>query len=1056
MKSSYPWMKSVVIPLLLLAACGPATFDADSPELVLKQQAEVEEGPNEMVVSNKVLILASTVFNGTNSQEAVAARSFGMTVEVVTPIQWGAKTAADFATYRAIILGDAKCVSLTAINAAMANRNVWGPMINGNVIVVGTSPALHTGSSSVPGPLTKDSIAFALAQPNKTGAYISLSCYYATAPTPTTPPGTAVQLLEPFGTFTVLSPSGCYNTAHITSTFLTASAITDANLSNWGCSAKEVFDTYPTANFAPLVIAKDPATGAPFPGSKTMPDDTHGPVYVLAKGATPFNCGNGVVDATEECDNGSENGATGNACSAACRLNWCGDGVRDPSEQCDLGASNGNTSTCSASCQAISTNRPPVLRCPPPISIPTPPDSCGACPVIGYVASDPDGNLLNCTVSPPCPYGLGTTSVTVTCRDTGGLTSTCTIPVTVYDNVPPHLVCPPDITAECTNGRACVELPDPVWALDNCDPVDMILPGEHCFPLGTSEVQYTARDRAGNTSQCMDPTRTTLQPIHVTVRDTLGPVVTPNGSSRMQLECGADTYTELGATANDQCYGDASNTITISGSVDTGTRGRYMITYSATDPEGHAGEGYREVMVADTAPPSITLSGPNPEPLECGIDRYTELGAAAWDSCSGDLTPFIRIDSRAVNPSSVGSYPVSYSVSDAREWRTEATRTVVVVDHTPPVITCPAPTAAECVGGVAIVDPGPAQAADACALASVSPNLPATYPIGTTSVGYTATDRAGHTSTCSTPVTVFDSLPPSVELLGDAAPVLECGVDPYVEAGATAVDVCYGDITSRLVRTGLVNPHAEGLYEIDYSAMDLAGNLSNVARRQVRVHDTRSPKLQLEGANPMQLECDRNAPPWVDPGAVATDSCSGDLTAQIVKHGTVDTRNPGVYPVVYDVTDGAGLSDSKTRTVHVVMDPPQIIVRPSAELWPPNHHMYSFRLSDCAAVNVTCGPPLNLDQNGRITQIYSDEPEDGLGDGDTAQDIVITGPSSFQLRGERQGGGTGRAYGVDFDVRDNSGATVGHGFCRFLVPHDGSGRPVIDEGPSAGYTVSAR
>lgn len=150
----------------------------------------------------------------------------------------------------------------------------------------------------------------------------------------------------------------------------------------------------------------------------------------------------------------------------------------------------------------------------------------------------------------------------------------------------------------------------------------------------------------------------------------------------------------------------------------------------------------------------------------------------------------------------------------------------------------------------------------------------------------------------------------------------------------------------------------------------------------------------------------------------------------------------------------AGTSDGDD----VVSEPVQIIVRPSAELWPPNHTMRAFRLSDCAVVNATSGLPINLDQNGRITYIYSDEPEDahGGGDGDTLQDIVITGPSSFQLRGESEGGGTGRAYGVNFDVRDNSGVPVGHGFCRFLVPRDGSGRPVTDEGPSAGYTVYFR
>lgn len=494
-----------------------------------------------------------------------------------------------------------------------------------------------------------------------------------------------------------------------------------------------------------------------------------------------------------------------------------------------------------------------------------------------------------------------------------------------------------------------------------------------------------------------------------------------------------------------------------------------------------------------------------------------------------------------VDPSRPGTYPITYRATDPVGNVGEGHREVVVEDTTPPSITCPPPKTAECVNGVAVVDPGPALAVDACGLAFVSPNAPAIFPIGTSSVGYAATDFAGHTTMCSTDVTVNDSVPPRVDLVGNASPVLECGVDMYIEQGAVAADICYGDITSRIIWFGNVNSHAEGLYTVDYSATDPSGNPSPIVRRSVLVKDRLAPAITLAGqgatpSDPMTLECgadtysepgasvddacygnlsesltitnsvntaiegdytvnysvadpaqnaataprfvkvkdtrrptiillgggdtvrircDKAAPPWVDPGAVATDSCYGDLSSQIIKHGTVDTRTPGSYQIVYEVTDGAGLITTVTRTVNVVADPPQIVARPSPELWPPDHGMRSFRLSDCAAVTVTCGPSLDLDQNGRITRLSSDEPEDawGSGDGDTLEDIVISGPSSFQLRSERQGGGTGRAYGVDFDVLDNSGATLNYGFCRFLVPHDGSGSPVTDEGPSSGYTV---
>src|SRR5258708_5881340 len=88
-----------------------------------------------------VLILDATVTGGASSREALAAIAAGMNVEVVSDAQWGAKSAADFATYRALILGDPTCVTGTGpITAAEANRTTWSPVVDGNVIIIGTDP----------------------------------------------------------------------------------------------------------------------------------------------------------------------------------------------------------------------------------------------------------------------------------------------------------------------------------------------------------------------------------------------------------------------------------------------------------------------------------------------------------------------------------------------------------------------------------------------------------------------------------------------------------------------------------------------------------------------------------------------------------------------------------------------------------------------------------------------------------------------------------------------------------------------------------------------------
>ena len=94
----------------------------------------------------------------------------------------------------------------------------------------------------------------------------------------------------------------------------------------------------------------------------------------------------------------------------------------------------------------------------------------------------------------------------------------------------------------------------------------------------------------------------------------------------------------------------------------------------------------RTVDVVDTTIPVITLTGANPQVIEVG-SPYVELGATALDNYDGDLTGSIVIDSSAVDTSTLGSYPVTYDVTDSSgNPAVQVTRTVDVVDTTVPVI----------------------------------------------------------------------------------------------------------------------------------------------------------------------------------------------------------------------------------------------------------------------------------------------------------------------------------------------------------------------------------
>src|SRR5262249_38147346 len=144
---------------------------------------------------------------------------------------------------------------------------------------------------------------------------------------------------------------GCFNSSHIVVEDSPALAgLTDTILSNWSCSVHEAFDGFPTAGsspFIPLAIARS----APGGGTLSFADGSSGIPYILARGAVPVKCGDGIQQSTEECDDGASNGTCGDRCSSICTLHRCGDGVIDAGEQCDLGCDNGAAgSACSATC----------------------------------------------------------------------------------------------------------------------------------------------------------------------------------------------------------------------------------------------------------------------------------------------------------------------------------------------------------------------------------------------------------------------------------------------------------------------------------------------------------------------------------------------------------------------------------------------------------------------------------------------------------------------------------------------------------------------------------
>ena len=379
-------------------------------------------------------------------------------------------------------------------------------------------------------------------------------------------------------------------------------------------------------------------------------------------------------------------------------------------------------------------------------------------------------------------------------------------------------------------------------------------------------------------------------------------------------------------------------------------------------------------------------------------------------------------------------------------------------NNRPPVAQCQNATVSagpDCTAGASIDNGSYDPDGDTITLVQ-SPAAP--YPLGTTPVTLTVTDEHGLSAQCTADVTVRDDTPPVVICPTDVTVECRgyCGTpsdDPQLTAffaGFSATDNCDAalDITDDRPTC-----FPEGTTTVTFRATDDAGNWAQCAAH-VMVLDTTPPMIVCPAD--VTVECsDHCGTPSGDPqlaaffaAVVATDVCDDALEM-------TDTRptcfTQGTTGVAFTATDDAGNAASCVSRVTVVdTTPPVIVVALNRDvLWPPNHKMADI----VAAVTVSdiCDPAPGF----MLVSITSNEPENGLGDGDTPNDIQGAGfgtpDLAFQLRSERSGRGTGRIYTITYMGFDHSGnSTVVSVYVR--VPHDKSGGSLASVGFTADGT----
>ena len=316
------------------------------------------------------------------------------------------------------------------------------------------------------------------------------------------------------------------------------------------------------------------------------------------------------------------------------------------------------------------------------------------------------------------------------------------------------------------------------------------------------------------------------------------------------------------------------------------------------------------VQDLDDQAPVITLGGDANVTHEATVN-YIDAGATWTDNIDGTG---LLTASGTVNAGAPGSYLLTYAKTDAAgNIATNVTRTVVVKDTIAPVITLNGDANVTHEGGLVYVDANATwtDALDGNGTLTATGEVNGTKP-GTYILSYNKTDAAGNVAaTVVRTVKVVDTTAPVITLNGDANMTHEAPT-PYVELNATWTDAVDGNGT--LTPLGSVNVEAPGTYILSFSKKDAAGNAAIILNRIVKVVDTTSPIVTLNGDANVTLEA-TNDSTYVDAGATWSDTLDGNGT--LIGVGEVKLKTPATYALVFTKQDVAGNSDSKTRSVIV-------------------------------------------------------------------------------------------------------------------------------------------
>ena len=574
----------------------------------------------------------------------------------------------------------------------------------------------------------------------------------------------------------------------------------------------------------------------------------------------------------------------------------------------------------------------------PEVETPTATDNCDTDIVIAYEGEE--------VITGECPANY-TIIRTWTATDNCENVATATQTITVNDVTPPvFTVIPQDLTVECDGLGYETILQN--WlnsavATDNCGTVTITnnytgLSGG-CGNTGTATVTFTANDGCGNIST----TSATF-----TVTDSEGPTMIVPANIYTNNDpgvCGAQVSIPV-VTAYDNC-GSATVTNNITGTNNASGYyevGSTTIIWTATDECGNTTTGQTIVKVYDEeaphiiCPPHMTVFA-DPGVCEAYIDVPQPI---VTDNC--EIRKVVNTwtqtdDASGVYP--VGTTIVWWTVVDMSGNTDNCFMNITVIDDEDPTIICPEDITVNTNPGVCealITIPTP-EANDNCGIESLVNSFNGTadasgiYPVGTTTVTWTATDLSGNSVTCTMTVTVNDNEIPTIicpENIVVNSDEGECGANVTVPQPVMDDNCGIENFVNSF--TGINDASAfypVGTTEVTWTVTDIHGN-SATCIMSVVVKDQEHPTIICPTDITINNEEGQCGATVEIPAPEVDDNCGIESVVNSFNN-TADASGfypAGVTVVTWTVTDIHGNEAICEMTVTVNDTEPPVIICP--------------------------------------------------------------------------------------------------------------------------------